>query len=133
MNDNYTRAVHGHEDGLGLNDRLRIHADERDPNGGGASHDYGVYYDLSGNGDHLLKVASIQFQHGPREAEGSVPGVTEAVLYAILIDRLEGFQAGPFACGENQRQLELLRECMAMTRDRAIMRAHRGVLGKNKA
>ena len=131
MSNSYPRAVHGHEDGLGLNDRLHIHADERDPDGGGASHSYGVY--IEGDNGEMLGVAAIQFQHGPREAEGSVPGVTEAVLYAILIDRLEGFQAGPFACAENQRQLELLRECMAMTRDRAIMRAHRGVLGKNRA
>ena len=38
-------------------------------------------------------VATIQFQRGPRNVEGSTPGITEAVLYAVLIDRLEGFQA----------------------------------------
>jgi hypothetical protein len=31
------RKVHGHEDGLGLNDLISIEADQRDPNAGGST------------------------------------------------------------------------------------------------
>ena len=115
-----------HHDGLGLNDLITIHADDRDAaKGGNGSHRY-----TATMGDQV--VADIQFQHGPRKVEGSTPGITEAALLAILIDRLEGFQAGPFACAENDHQLSLLREALAWTHARARERASRGVLGQNK-
>ena len=78
-------------------------------------------------------LARIQFQHGPRLADGSTPGITEAVLYAILIDRLEGFQAGPLACAANEEQLTHLRACLAAAKARADERAARGVLGTYRA
>lgn len=131
MSNEFDRIIHGHEDSLGLNDRLVISADERDPINGGASHHYIIYFRLPDDG--LLKVADIQFQHGPRHEEGSKLGATEAAIIQVLIDRLEGFQAGRFACGSNQRALRALREAQNEMRDRAIERARRGVLGKNEA
>jgi len=50
---------------------------------------------------------------------------------AILIDRLRGFQAGPYACRENAIQLTKLEETLMWTKERAHARAKRGVLGKN--
>lgn len=136
-----TRKVHGHEDGLGLNDLITIEADARDPNAGGSSHRYHVWMDVTHTqaaiesgctGEARGTVAAIDFQHGARMAANAEPGITEAVLLAILIDRVEGFQAGPFACQENAEMLKHLRAASLLTRDRAIARAHRGVLGKNE-
>ncbi len=59
-------------------------------------------------------------------------GVTNEVLLAIVIDRLEGFQAGPFACDENARALNFcefaLDELHRRTRDRSA----RGVENKHE-
>jgi hypothetical protein len=46
----------------------------------------------------------IQFQDGPL-AEG-VNGLTNEVLFAILKDRMLGFQSGPYACGQNMGILD---------------------------
>jgi hypothetical protein len=125
------RTIGTHHDGHGLNESLVITADDRDTDkGGGASHRYEVAFE---HGDKdTQEAAFIQFQHGPRNVAGSKSGVTEAVLLAVLIDRLEGFQAGPFACRENAIILTKLEECLHWTKARADKRAARGVLGKNE-
>lgn len=125
------RRIKTHHDGHGLNDSIDITADERDAEkGGNASHYYTV--DIPTLPAKEFPGFGIQFQHGPRGVECSKPGITEAVLYAMLIDRLEGFQAGPFACPENEDQLVHLRAALALTRKRADARAEQGVLGKNE-
>ncbi len=129
------RLIFEHHDGHGLNDAITITCDEQDPNGGGASHAYRATIQVH-SGIPFVEAAAepvldIQFQHGPRHVEGSKPGVTEAVLYAILLDRLKAFQAGPFPHPENERQIAALEECLASTKRRADERAARGVLGKN--
>jgi hypothetical protein len=129
MSAHYPRTIRTHHDGHGLNDVLEIRADAHDPDAGGASHVYRVQLYHK---DALVDVATIQFQHGPRASDTQVPGVTEAVLYAILIDRLRGFQSGPFACRENAIQLTKIEECLHWTKARADERARRGVLGKNE-
>lgn len=116
------REIDLHHDGHGLNESIRITADDADQSG--ASHSY----ELTINGEH---VGGIQFQMGPRNVPGSIPGATEAALLAILIDRLRGFQAGPYSCRENAIQLTKLEETLHWTKARADERAKRGVLGKN--
>jgi hypothetical protein len=119
------RLVDLHHDGHGLNESIVILSDEPDvENGGGAAH----HYTATINGKQVL---DVQFQHGPRNEAGSTPGVTEAVLLGILIDRLRGFQDGPFSCRENAIQLTKLEECLHWTKARADARAKRNVLGKN--
>ncbi len=119
-----TRELDIHHDGHGLNESITLVSDQQDPNSGGSAH----HYVASIGGQ---EVARIQFQQGPRNVSGSLPGVTEAVLYAILIDRLRGFQAGPYSCRENAIQLTHLEESLHWTKARADERAKRGVLGKN--
>jgi len=120
------RQVIDHRDGHGLNEAIAISCDDMDlTSGGGASHTYNL--DIDG-----VNVGTIQFQHGPRNVEGSTPGVTEAAILAVLIDRLRCFQAGPFACRENAIQLTKLEEALMWTKERAHARARRGVLGKNE-
>lgn len=118
-----------HHDGHGLNEKLVIDTDE--PDQSGASHSYHVGYVDNPDDKAARSVAVVQFQKGPRNVEGSTPGITEAVLLIILIDRLRGFQAGPYACRENAIQLTKLEECLHWTKARADERARRGVLGKN--
>ena len=114
-----------HHDGLGLNDLITIHADERDPNAGGASHTYTV---TMGGGK---EVAHVQYQHGPRDVDGSTPGITDAALLTIVRDRMLAFQAGPFADPHNEIALRCVEIAILAERTRAESRAKRGVLGKN--
>lgn len=120
-----TRTIIEHHDGHGLTESIVVEADAQDAKAGGASHVYACY--MSG-----VLVSTIQFQHGARHVDGSTPGVVEGVLLAVLIDRLEGFQAGPYACQENADQLLCLRSALQLTKARADARAARGVLGRNE-
>lgn len=116
------RTVDEHHDGHGLNESIEIYADE--PSNGGASHLYNLVIDSH-------SVGFVQFQQGARNVEGSTPGATEAALLTILIDRLRGFQSGPYGCRENAIQLTHLEEALMWTKKRADDRAKRGVLGTN--
>lgn len=118
-----------HVDGLGLNDRITITADPRDPEGGNASHTYVAEMDVHNNG-HAHPVAYVQFQHGPRDEPGSQSGCTDQVLVAILLDRYRGFQSGPFACRENALVVTKLEEALHWMQARARARHREGVLGK---
>jgi hypothetical protein len=100
--------------------------DDRDPNAGGASHTYGIQW--GGPKD----VCSIQFQHGARGVEGSSPGVFDDDLLAVLEDRLACFQAGPFACEENEQALAGIRHTRFHLGLRVARRMAQGVLGDNK-
>lgn len=109
-----------HHDGYQLNDGLEILS--ADVQKGGAPDDYWVV----GNG---AVDQTITFQHGPRGVEGSVDGLTHEVLLAILIDRCEGFDQGPYPHPENTACLVHLRAAMACCKRRVSERAARNVLG----
>lgn len=116
------RTITEHHDGHGLNESIEIQTDEADQSG--APHNYNAFIGVT-------RVAAVQFQKGPRHVEGSTPGITEAALIAVLIDRLRGCQAGPYSCRENAIQLTKLEEVLHWTKARADARAKRGVLGHN--
>lgn len=148
------REITLHHDGHGLNESILIQADAPGP--GGASHAYKLAIAVeqtehemacatrrsiaSGPGCDCIpqkltvrkEVGRIQFQKGPRNEPGSTPGVVEAVLLAIVEDRMAAFQAGPFACPENGEVLEWCKQARAALKKRADARKKRGVLGKNK-
>src|SRR4051812_40087658 len=117
------RQIDTHHDGHGLNESIEISTDA--PDQSGAAH----AYKLTIGG---ATVGELQFQKGPRNVEGSTPGATEAALLAVLIDRLRGFQSGPYSCRENAIQLTKLEEVLHWTKARADDRAKRDVLGHNK-
>ncbi len=127
------REVDFHYDGHGLNESILIETDT--PDQSGAAHLYECKIEVGVDGHPGLKafsnVAHVQFQKGPRNVEGSIPGMTEAGLLAILIDRLRGFQSGPYSCRENAIIITKLEECLLWTKYRADERAKRGVLGRN--
>jgi hypothetical protein len=76
--------------------------------------------------------ATILFQNGPIGEHG-VNGITQEVLLAIVADRLRAFQAGPFACDDNQRALECVVQAMNILHARTLARMSRGVEGTHKA
>lgn len=107
------------------NDRIDITVMD-EPGAGGANHHYAVDVDGTESG------IDVRFQNGPI-AEAGVNGVTQEVLIAICIDRLECFQAGPFACGENALALAHLKDAQEALHSRTRARMQRGVEGTNKA
>jgi len=105
----------------GVNDGLQIVVLD-EPGPGGAHHKYGINL-LTNQG---CSGPIISFQNGPIK-EAGVNGVTNESLLAILIDRLECFQSGPFACEENAEALDDLRHALRRLRFRTKTRLARGV------
>lgn len=72
-------------------------------------------------------VAELKFHAGP--VKDGVVGLTHEVLLAVVADRLEQFQAGPFACIENAAALGHVRAAAAALASRTRARQDRGVEG----
>lgn len=109
-----------------LNEHITLHS--LDIKGAGnANHRYRI--DLI-NKDDVLST-TINFQEGPINEVG-FNGITNEVLLAIVIDRLQGFQAGSFACRENALALTKIEEGLHWLQARTRNRISRGVEGTNK-
>ncbi len=124
------RQITTHHDGHRLNESIIIRAGEPGP--GGASHRYVAT--AAGEGvdpwDAALDpLAIIQYQVGPPHVEGSTPGILDGVLLAIVRDRMEAFQAGPYASDRNAQVLAACDAGLAALKARADERAARGALG----
>jgi hypothetical protein len=121
------------------NNQLTIRALDR-PGPGGASHAYIVSgikgfpanpsagiaraaWDEASDGACLFV-----FQNGAI-GEAGVNGITHEALLAILIDRLEAFQNGPYACEENAMALLALLDAQASLLQRTQRRAKAGIEG----
>ena len=102
------------------NDTLTITIRD-EPGSGGACHDYEIALP-DGSGVRL------GFQNGPI-AEVGVNGITHEALLAILIDRMQSFQAGPYACDENGAALNALEAAQDYLHARTKNRMARGVEG----
>lgn len=92
------------------------------PSAGGANTEYALY----GTGDNGFEIF-LKFQNGNPNEE--VNGISNEMLLAILIDRMEGFQSGKFACKRNQDALDALREAMYSLKARTAERVEKGVEG----
>ena len=122
------REIFDHKSGLtnDPSDALIVCAkDERGP--GNANHEYLVKLN-----DEIPYFALVSFQKGPLQ-ENTFNGVSNESVLAIVIDRLKGFQAGPFACRENAIALTHLQDAMHWLHSRTRDRAFRGVEGKKAA
>lgn len=97
-----------------------------EPGSGGANHQYLIKI------PEQEKVAAdnycVYFQNGPI-GEVGVNGITHEALLAILVDRLECFQAGPFANKYNGVALDYLRGAQDILQQRTKERMNRGVEG----
>lgn len=118
------------------NDRLQIQVHD-EPGAGGANHLYAVYgfrtlnnpsADSTCRDETCLKVL---FQNGPI-GEAGVNGVTQEVLLAIVADRLQAFQAGPYACAENAEALRHVEAAQEALLSRTRARMARGVEGTHQ-
>ena len=123
------RNIDLHHDGHGLNDDLVILADNRDPKAGNSSHRYSVAFKSEDENKVAPLVATIQFQHGPRNVVGSTPGCTTAAIIAILIDHLEGFQTTELRDRDTAIAITELENALLRIKKRADDRAKRKVLG----
>lgn len=102
------------------NREIVVLADDRDPVNG-ASHEYQVYVPKKWS-------SVLRFQRGPIK-EAGVNGITQEVLLAVLLDRLRGFQAGPYACAENDAAITHLECALEALNARTRAREARGVEG----
>lgn len=107
------------------NDLLKVEVLDS-PGQGGACHEY-----LITMPDVMRAPVSISFQNGPI-AEVGVNGLTHEALLAILIDRLEHFQAGPYANDYNGAALSHLQSAAGALHDRTRERMSRNVEGTHK-
>ena len=92
----------------------------------------------AGNANHQYSISStkepseilgeVKFQKGPIKENG-VNGVMNEDLIAIVIDRMQGFQAGDYACRENAIALTKLEESLLWLRKRTMDRERRNVEG----
>ena len=98
---------------------------------GGACHEYEVLPVLPLNGsDDFSPLAKVSLQNGAIKENG-VNGCHNEDLIAIVIDRLQCFQNGDFACRENALALTKLEESLLWLGKRTNDRINRGVEGKS--
>lgn len=94
------------------------------PGPGGAYHDY-----LITSAGSVFMSWEIQFQKGPRKAQDARHGVLDTDLLEIVRDRLKAFQAGEYACRENEYALLAIEEALMWMNRRTEDRIERNVLG----
>ena len=59
-------------------------------------------------------------------------GITNEALLAVVIDRLDGFQAGPFNCAENEEARNAAKNALDALHRRTLARIERGVENQAK-
>jgi len=99
-----------------------------EPDQSGACHKYAI--------DVCRKTAAgtvclVEFQQGPLNEVGA-NGITNEALLAIVLDRMRGFQNGPYKNRENALVITKLEEAMHWLHHRTRDRLARGVEGVNK-
>lgn len=111
---------------------ITITCDDRDPAAGNMSHVYTLSSRPLGGEPREYFDDKINFQHGP-VLEAGVNGLTNESLIAIVIDRLNGAQEGPFKSRENALAITALQEAELWLAKRTLDRMARGVEGQSKA
>lgn len=89
-----------------------------------ANHEYSII----GMSETKPCYATIHFQYGAIKENG-VNGCHNEDLIAIVIDRLQGFQASEFSCRENAIAITKLEEALLWLNKRTADRVRRGVEG----
>jgi hypothetical protein len=82
----------------------------------------------AGSSEHL---GELRFQRGPLRETG-INGISDEVLIAIVIDRLEHFQKGEFVNNDSYIAIERLTEALLWLKKRTLDRTLRGVEGFSK-
>ena len=114
------------------NKAIVCEADDRNPANGNASHHYKLkVYKSKSPESPLIRTNALDFQDGPI-GEVGVNGITNEVLLAVIIDRLEGFQSSAYANRFNAAALMHCQEALAELEARTKEREARGVEGTHK-
>lgn len=102
-----------------------------EPGSGGACHKYAIESSQKQpDNTPIARLGFIEFQNGPIQ-EAGINGVQNEDLLAIVIDRLQGFQSGKFACRDNAIALTKCEEALLWLQKRTRERQARGVEGKS--
>lgn len=112
----------------GLNNALEINVLD-EPGQGGAHHEYEISFKEEKLGGS--RKTRISFQNGPIK-EAGVNGISGEALLAIVIDRLDCFQEGPYASEDNAEALASIRQGLDWLQKRTRDRIERGVEGTNQ-
>ena len=110
---------------------ITITCDDRDnEKGGNMSHRYTLSYknDIPSSGVVEALDQRLKFQQGP-VAEHGINGITNEALLAIVIDRLEGAQEGPYKSRYNALAINKIEEAVLWLSRRTLDRQARGVEG----
>lgn len=107
-----------------LNRDLLLHADMNTVGAGGACTRYIIDCDNCRHNIH----GQITFQSGPVK-EAGINGWSNELLLAVVKDRLESFQAGPFSDDDNARALQHVTQALSALHVRTLKRTERGVEG----
>jgi hypothetical protein len=118
-----------HHLGNALNNALRISADGRADNGG--SHFYLIEITSGAPDSGGLIYAVPPFQNGPVKEVGH-NGISDEALLAIVLDRLEGFQEGPYRSRYNALAITKIEEALLWLNKRTTDRERRGVEGTHQ-
>lgn len=111
----------------GLNDAITINVLD-EPGQGGACQEYEIEIDRGPDKGPLS--TRISFQNGPVEEVG-FNGLSQEALLAIVIDRLNSFQQGQYACRENDAAMECIQTGLMWLQKRTRDQLARGVEGTN--
>ncbi len=117
------REVTTHKGNL-LNNSLTIGV-LGEPGPGGAPNRYEIFRNSPGAMNPVY--ADLRFHCG-NPADG-ITGLSNEALLAVLIDRMQGFQSGPFRCISNAQSLKHLECAMEIFKERTSERTARGVEG----
>lgn len=111
----------------GLNEALTITVYD-EPGQGNACHEYSIKGEtLSGS----FPFCGIRFQKGSIDESG-INGISNESLLAVVRDRLESFQAGPYKCDTNEAALIHVMAAMEALHMRTRERVERGVEGTHQ-
>lgn len=99
---------------------------------GGAHTEYQIDIPANSGTRHVLNLSrhiTLRFHVGNPIEEG-VKGLTNEVILAAIIHRMEGFESGQFFCEDDELALRLLKAAMLAFHARSAKRQARGVEGK---
>jgi len=113
---------------VSLDGNIRIQVTD-EPGEGGACHEYYMGRVTDPNtGSPVGEFGAVHFQNGPVKEKG-VNGCQNEDLLLIVVDRLQDFQKGKFACRENALALTKIQEALHWLEARTKERTERGVEG----
>lgn len=111
-----------------LNKAITIQAGE--PGAGGAPTIYTLFIPDSVPTEQGGVHTVLNFQSKPIASPADYNGLTNEALAAVLLDRMMGFQSGPFKCSENELIIAGLKNALFWMQNRTNDRVKRGVEGK---